>query len=95
MKLDDLKFWVSPLTHTLFVGTISKRHANTANQSRDITGLMINGIVEMMRLAKHTSFGVEQEGKRYRLTLSEEVSVNTTSQPENEISPPSLAENES
>lgn len=71
MKLDDLTFWISPITHTLFVGTVSKRSPNTANQSRDISGLMVNGIIEMMRKGEHESFDVTQDGKRYRLTLSD------------------------
>lgn len=64
MKLDDLKFWVSPLTHSLLVGTISKRQSNVANQSRDITGLMMHGIVEVMRKQEHESIELDQEGKR-------------------------------
>lgn len=71
MKLDDLTFWVSPLTHSLLVGTISKRDKNIANQSRDITGLMMHGIVEVMRKKEHESIELEQDGKRYRLSLQE------------------------
>jgi hypothetical protein len=71
MKLSDLTFWVSPLTHTLYVGTTSKRKSNVANQKRDITGLMFNGVVEVMRKKAHDSIEVTQEGKRYRLSLTE------------------------
>ena len=71
MKLDDLTFWVSPLTRSLLVGTLSGRERNAANQSRDITGLMIHGIVEVMRKKEHESIEVDQDGKRYRLSLSE------------------------
>jgi hypothetical protein len=71
MKLSDLTFWVSPLTHTLYVGTTSKRKSNVANQKRDITGLMINAVVLVMREKEHESFEVAQDGKRYRLSLTE------------------------
>jgi hypothetical protein len=71
MKLDDLIFWVSPLTGDLFVGTKSKRDPHLATQSRNISGLMVNGIVEWMRTNEHESVCVTQEGKRFCLRLEE------------------------
>lgn len=71
MKLNDLTFWVSPLTYSIFVGTINKRDKNLANQKRDITGLMMHGVVEAMRKRENDFIELDQEGKRYRLTLAE------------------------
>jgi hypothetical protein len=73
MKLDDLKFWVSPLSNTLFVGTTSKRDPLEVLQKRDVTGLVINGVVEVMRARGLPYVEVTQEGKRYRLSLDEVV----------------------
>jgi hypothetical protein len=68
MNLDNLSFWVSPLSHELFVG-IQKN--SVASTKREITGLMINGIVEFMRVRGLPYVEVTQDGKRYRLSIQE------------------------
>lgn len=69
MNINKLCFWVSPLSHELFVGMQKDGIAST---KREITGLMLNGIVEVMRAREWTSIEVTQDGKRYRLSLREE-----------------------
>lgn len=69
--LEKLIFWVSPLSQELFVGTPSKRDPQCATQKREITGLMVNGIVEWMLARGYSNVEVTQHGKRYRLSVEE------------------------
>jgi hypothetical protein len=68
VNLNNLSFWVSPLSHELFVGT---QKNGVASAKREITGLMIHGIVELMRARELPFVEVTQDGKRYRLSLQE------------------------
>jgi hypothetical protein len=74
MKLDDITFWISPLSHTLNMGVVNKSKPTLANQKRDITGLMINGLVDQMLQSGNDNYSVTREGKRFSLKL-EEVAV--------------------
>jgi hypothetical protein len=71
MKLANITFWISPLTHTLNMGTVNKSDAHLANEKRDVTGLMINGIAEQMLKSGNPVYTIEKDSKKYNLKIEE------------------------
>jgi hypothetical protein len=69
MNLDRIIFWVSPLSHDLYIGVPGAPNEVTAK--REITGLMINAIVEQMLAAGNESYDVERNGIKYNLAVKE------------------------
>jgi hypothetical protein len=46
MKLSDIYIGVSPLTDTIFIGTVSKRDPGLWNSKLDATSLFINALMD-------------------------------------------------
>lgn len=72
-NLNDLAFWISPLTKELYVGRNRKHktNVNLASSKRQITGLMMNGIAEVLLTQDLPFVHLEIKGKKYRMELVE------------------------
>lgn len=67
--MSKLTFWVNHKTNKLIVGSIDKNDPQLPI-TRDITGLMVNGVAEVMIKGKTPELIVTNGGSRYSLKLT-------------------------